>query len=96
MRKELEGVRKEIVDHKAHLGRALNNLKEPGLGPEETLEALLARCQQLVADIKDDARQREDLEGRIDELEKELVQARRMEVMAAGSCRSGKKPGPRP
>ena len=91
LRRELEGVRKEIIDHKAHLGRALNNLKEPALAPEETLDALLARCQQMVAVIKDDARQREDLEGRIDELEKELVQASRMEVMAAGKLQDWKK-----
>ena len=91
LRRQLAGVGKEIVDHQAHLGHALNNLDEPVLEPEETLEALLAGCQQLLGVIKDGARQREDLEGRINELEKELVQATRMEAMAGGKLQEWKK-----
>lgn len=91
LQRDLEGVQIEIAEHKAHLGRALDNLRELAPGPEETLEVLLARCHQIEARIRDDARQREDLEKRIDKLEVELVQAGRMKVVATSKLQEWKK-----
>lgn len=88
---DLKSVQIEIAEHKAHLRDALNNLQEPAPRPEETLEVLLARCQQIVAKIRDDARQMEVLEGRIEELERELGHARRMMVVAGDKLQEWKK-----
>ncbi len=85
LRQEVKGLQNEIVVHKNQLANALANIGAPEPELEETLEALKGRCLQVVETFQRRTQRKIDLAARIEELEKELAQARHAEEAAAKS-----------
>jgi uncharacterized protein YhaN len=70
-------IRTRIEEHQGILSACLEELGEPVPGHEESLAALIDRCEHVVETYEEKIRQRKELEKDIHQLESDLVQALR-------------------